>query len=460
MTDIINMAQLSPTVTGQANGIYTPIAARRPSDNVFIAQEIVEGFTSYLFGHRKFPKLSTDDETTTQYMEDLKKISNLESELKVARNIAGAEGTSVLVLNFSDKPIIDAYEGRFCTPLWANKRQSELAALDIMYEIKKEIVQNEKQDDINGKTIQNEYKQTVYERRLITSTYDITYRSLPNPQSLVEELIPTKWETRSIVNYNLDFVPAIWIKNYPNSDSIDGTSDYEDLLDDIDTINRIESAITNSIYINLDPTLILGISQDDLKKQGGRPVKTGSGIALVVGEKGSASYLEISGTGIELAQTRSKEKQRLAFRRAHYISLDPEKFVGENLSGTALLTLLSEMFSVLDERREIWGNVISKVLNMFIKLHKAQGSEVLKLPDVPDNLKINIQWSSFVETTAIEKKAIADTVTELLGGMPAIDRETAIEIIAKTFGLDAKIIKDRMQQQDQDQLQIGKMGGE
>ncbi len=458
MNDIVKMAEAYPTTNGQASGFYTPLAGRRPSDHVFVAQEIVDGFTSYLFGHRKFPKITTDDEDIDGYITKLKKKSHLEAHLKAARNIAGSSGTSVLVLNYADTPAIDVYEGRFCTPIWAHKRSNELAGLEIMYEISRETVQNEKQDTTTGKTIQNQYQQIIYERRVITSTSDTTFRSKSNKSSPVAEDEPTIWEQRSQTKYNLDFVPAIWIRNTADSMEIDGESDYEGLLDDMDTINRIESAISSSLFANLDPTLVMGISPEDLKKQGGRPIRTGSGVALIVGKGGDAFFLEINGEGIKLAQARSKDKQRIVFKRAHYISLDPEKFVGETLSGTALITLLAEMYSVLDDKREQWGRIIVETIEMFIKMHQAMGSIALNLPKVPNDLEIQLQWSPFTELSATEKKMIADALSELLGGFPAIDQESAVSVVASIFGLDAKTIQTRMQQQKQDDNQKQKMG--
>ena len=457
MNDIIKMAEAYPTTNGQASGFYTPLVGRRPSDHVFVAQEIVEGFTSYLFGHRKFPKITTNDEDIDKYITKLKKKSHLEAHLKAARNIAGSSGTAVLVLNFADSPAIDVYEGRFCTPIWAQKRSNELAGLEIMYEVSREIVQNEKQDTTTGKMIQNQYQQVVYERRVVTQTSDTTYRSKPNKSSPVAEDDPTIWEQRSQTTYKLDFVPAIWIRNTADSMEIDGESDYEGLLDDIDTINRLESAISSSLFANLDPTLVMGISPEDLKKQGGRPIRTGSGVALIVGKGGNAFFLEINGEGIKIAQTRSKEKQRIVFKRAHYISLDPEKFVGENLSGTALITLLAEMYSVLDDKREQWGRIFVEIIEMFIKMHQAMGSIALELPTIPKDLEIQLQWSPFTELSATEKKALSDSITELLGGMPAIDQESAVSLVASIFGLDAKTIQKRIEKQRQDNEQKQRM---
>ncbi len=452
-------AQTYPTIGGNAQGIYTPLHMRKPSSQWNIAKEIVEGFTAYLFGIKRFPQIKIaqsgevdDNQNEQQELDELTKDIDLETNMTVSRNIAGASGTSVIVMTQdvkTQKPILDVYDGRFCIPLWADRRHFVLNALIIQYPIRIEEIITQEANKEKG-TIAKGYKQRIWERRVLQIGSDTVYESKVDKNSPTEVLTP-EWTQKYKNTNTLGYIPAFWVQNYPNTEEMDGLSDYagEYTLDEMDMINRMESACDKAVIGNINPTLVIKTTPEMMGKAlgAGGAVRTGAGTAIIVGEKGDVMYLEVSGDSIKLGQERAKEKARKIFKQAHYISLDPEKFIGENLSGTALQTLLTEMFTQLGMYRRIWAKVIIGIIEIAYDMM----GKSLKTPPT-------LQYGKYTEPSDADIKNIADSLQVLTGGEQIMDTETALEIIAKYIDIDVKKTTNRIEEKRQQAIDESKMG--
>lgn len=475
-----------PTIgAGPLAGMYVPLRARKPNIKDNIAKEVVNGFTSYIFGHRKFPKLDvkTDDpdlkEQVLAYYEDLIKKSRLHLKAILARTYCGSMGSVVLVLNYTGAtPIIDVYDARFCVPLWADKRNAILAAIEIRYPLKtEEIIIT---DDGNKTAPQTmKYNQTIWERRVITMTSDTLYQSRIDRDAKAEVENP-KWIIQGEpIKFDYGFVPALWIQNGIERETMDGVSDYAGEMDDIDEVNRLGSAADKSIFANMDPTLVVGLSPEDLRKQQGQGIRKGNGIAITVGEQGSASYLEIKGDGIRLGLDRANDIRSRIYKICHYVPLDAEKMQALTAqSGVSMKTLLSEMFSKLDIDRVIWGEVILNILDMFatmqskgqtvtskvVKVFKrifGQLEDVQKLPAPQGDYTIDLVWGDYIEPTRTEQKEVVDMATELTGGGSAIiDDQTAVELVSKVLPVNPDQVRKNKEDQEKNRQDKIKMGME
>ena len=449
-------AYATPTINGQMSGFYIAQTERKPSITFDIATEITDGFTDYLFGHSKFPIItvktgaenkqieSNENNSYAVFVKSILGNKELMLQLLQAREYAGSYGTVVIVLSGTDELVIDVYEPQWCIPLFADRRRHILAALEIRRPIRKEKV-HYKNSAVNAQETKT-YDQQIWERRVITTTSDTIYENVPGEGITKNIDNPQKWKLIFSIKHDLGIVPAIWVLNMPDKNHKDGRPDYHQCLNSIDKVNEFSSAIAGSLFANMDPTLILGVSPEDFK---GNQVRKGSRHAIVVGKGGSASYLEIDGKGIELAE---EERSRMIMRickRAKYVSLDIDALSGaliKDLSGTALRTLMYEMFSKLDTMRVIWEDIIERIVKISYAL--ANPDEVLSYENISQiPFELIFKWGQYVESAPSEIKTMTDSVSSLTGGMPVLPIKTARNLVAQQY----KISEDQIEKDADDE---------
>lgn len=246
-----------------------------------------------------------------------------------------------------------------------------------------------------------------------------------------------EFEVQDQAVHGLGFVQGEWFRTFPSSESVDGPSLIEDILDFMDELDYNLSQSSQVIQYNQDPQLtIKGLTEDDLDT-----LIRSSQKAWNLGREGEAGFLETGLGAVEVAKD-FRDQIRLGVQDiARIILMDPEKMAGYAQSGRALEILHQPMIELIQEiRPAIEMPLVNLVLKMAMaNLMVARRGEPtpVTVPQgyQPQSLDVRLKWPAVFGRT-IEELQKKVQVASAAAGASLISRETMTRWLAEDFNID------------------------
>lgn len=471
---ITNGARAGQMLSSEASSWYVPLSMRRPAAPYRLAKVITNRFTSMLFGHQRWPSIRVDGDADTQdFCEALITATGLAAKMIQARNIGGSVGTVGLSWVFRNgEPIVNVHNGKFLDVLeWEDRDKLRPASVAEVYQYPVT-----EYDQTTKTYVKNKY----WYRHDWTKTEDIGY--LPVKVEPGQDPVFERDEATS-AEHDDGFAHFVWIQNIPTIEQ-DGQHDYDGLEDNFDALDMLLSTLTRGMVCNLDPTLVLAMDPDIVKRHG---VNKGSDNALIVGVGGSAQYLEVGGTSVTAGVALFNLKRKSALEVAECVLTDPDEAAGGQQSAASIAKVYEPMIAKCDVLREQYALAIKRLLFQMIASARkhlgeksaiitADGADVavdadgepvttvsylnlplkVKVEDVTDDMgtptgeqsitfepqmpgeggDIKLEWGPYFTPNPTDQNQLVTALSLANGGKAIMSQQSSCEINAASFGRD------------------------
>lgn len=440
-----------------APGWYVPLKLRRPSARYDLARLIVRRFTAMVFGTERFPELVVEgDDDAQDYVRALSRAAKLPARMQELRSKGGAQGSVGASFGFVDgKPRVSIHNAKHVTILkWADRYALRPAAVLESWEYPRTVW------DDNGKP----RAVSFYFARYWDEQVEVTWEPIP------VALARTKyWQTQvksTEIAHGYGFCPFYWVQNQPDSDEVDGGSDYEGQCDTFDEINTLLSATNKGTVANVDPTLVILADP-----QGNNTGKVRKGSENAIYSKGGAKYLELTGESLKAGLALLKELKQETLDTVGVVLGDPDTMGSKVSSAAALRMLYMPMLTESDILREQYGEVMVQILGGMLTAakiikdrkpgeivttedgHRTQHEPTVELPkrsveaesDGPATMvdripgeseEITLNWPPYFPNTWQDTKQAVEAIQAARGGQSAIiSKRTAVENVAPLLGI-------------------------
>jgi len=336
-----------PLLSGAVPAVYVPLDQRRPSNPYRLGRKIVSSFTGMVFGYGRFPQFRSDDPDTADWCQGVSDAVGLEPKMIRARNLGGRCGTVGLswALDAEGKPRVGVHKGWHIHVLeWADEDERVPAHVTSLYQ---------------GPMTGGDPGRWYWHRRDWTPTADVVF--VP---AEVKKNDPPLWQIdeKQSCAHNHGKCHFVWIENLPDDDDdtgCDGAPDYAEEYEPMSSLDMLNSVNYRGAVLNLDPTVVLGVDQEEIGKA---VIKKGSDNSLVVGKGGTASYMELSGSAIVAGTGLVKETRNQILEVAECVVPDPNQVVAAGTSSVALRMLYHPMLGKCDIFRYQYGSAITRLL--------------------------------------------------------------------------------------------------
>lgn len=427
-----------------ASGATLPVAFRRPTAPHQLCLAVVNRFTSLLFSAKRHPKIvCTDDKKTTEWLEGFAEATRLWSRMALARTYGGAMKSSAISLKFvNGKPRLEVHDPRWCVPYFASRDDTELMAFEKRYPYMDTVLNPRTGVPVTG---------WFWYRRVIDTDSDTVWEGVP-----VLEGDEPDWGTASSkrqVFHGLGFAPVVWIQNVENQEDIDGEPDCLGAFPSIETIDGLYAQCNKGCIHNADPTLHVGTDAESPDS-----LLTGSDNAITTEKGGTASYMEITGSGIKVSLELAKQLEANVLRTVRCV-LD-DNFHGPARTEEETQQNYASMLERVDLFREQYGELgVKRILEMALKAARVLGEErtvpdpttgaptlvrgVVVLPRNKDGSErvigngecLELKWPDFaVPSVGTVLSAVQASTQALAGGL--VDPETATRFVAQYFEIE------------------------
>jgi hypothetical protein len=471
-----NVALTQPLIGSSMPSFYVPLDQRRPSAPYRLPRLINQSFTDLLFGHGRFPSPRVPGDPDAQdCAEALAAAQELASVMTRARNLGGRVGTVGLSWRFwNGKPRTRVHNGKHLhVHEWADREQFEVAHASEIYQVAK--------DEWNARKRKVE-RIMYWHRRDWTPIADIAFVPVPVSDETPEWII----DEEETFFHEDGFAHFVWIPNAQEDDDSsgpDGRPDYDGQFEACNNLDVLSSVLNTGTIRNLDPTLVLAIDPDIAK----RGVKKGSDNALVLGQGGTATYLELSGASATAGIGLRKEERKQILEVAQCVVPDPSEVAAAATSAAALRLVYGPMLSRGDVLRTQYGNGICRLLSQQLRsaqrlapqVDEATGElaypveldgegnetpveyfldlppraveeeildeagmptgevETKLLPRKPGSSStVRLEWGPYFPTTSSDQQAQSATLSSATGGKASMSQRTAVELQARSLGRD------------------------
>lgn len=342
--DTIALAGYVPPGFYIANSETLPIQFRKPSTPYHLCRVIVDRFTGLLFGQKRHPKIEVKgDEDTEDFINAVVEVGRLWPTMMQARTYGGATGSVAIGFKvINGRPQFEVFDPRWCIPVFIDRANCVLSSIEYRYTFKQEI----RDEDGDMQEVDFWY------RRVIDTKQDVIFKPV-----IADPRQKPVWEPEVVVDHMLEFCPVVWVQNEPSSTEIDGEGDCAAVYDLSEAIDRLNAQAEKGILANCDPTTV--IATDAVMGE----VKKGSSNALKLPTGGQASYMEMSGGGVEQAREQAQHYKDLALEVAQCVLEQPAK----PQTATEVDRNYAAMLARADIFREQYGEMgVKKLVNMVL----------------------------------------------------------------------------------------------
>lgn len=483
-----------PLIGEMLPDFYVPLNSRRPCSPYRLARSIVWAFTTLTFGYGRWPSFRSDDTETQDFAKALVKATRLKTKMIRARNLGGASGTVGLSWGYNNgKPRVRVHLARHLyVQEWEDEDELIPAHVIEIYQFPKDVWLPDKK---------RMERQFFWHRRDWTKTADIEF-----VQQKVEKDNPS-WqidEEKSVI-HNDDECHFVWVQNLPDDDTttIDGQPDYAETYEQLDELDIINSVSSKGTKLNLDPTLVLKMDQDEV---GDTTIRKGSGNALVVGPSGDARYMELSGASVTAGHATIDKQREQVLEANQCILPDPNEVVGSATSSVALKIVYAPMLAKADIMRDQYGQAIERLLEGMIRTARKlnvgnvlleqdidpetgepildddgvpvereiqytlnlkpkrvktprldeEGNEtgefdIEEVPYTPGSGDLSLEWPDYFKRTSDDNQKESGSLTQATGGKPVMSHQTAVEQMATSMQRDPQEEWNRLKQEQEEQ---------
>lgn len=420
---------------GVNSGNYIPLAQRRPSISYRIPKIIVDESVSMLFGEDHFPEVVCDNEEDNEQTNEFLNYINYDCKLRYAMLNAAKVGSigSVCV-------VVKVLEGKFHFEVLGTRR-----LMPIFDDMRPDVLINlTEKRKIDGSTLmslgykidEEDKKKHFYLIREWNENEEIYYIPYKCEDEEDEGNKPIRDESKTVI-HNLGFVPAIWIKNTPNSHHIDGDCTFEPAIDIGVEIDYQLSQLGRLLKYNSDPTLVI---KNPSSLEGNQIIKSVG--ALNLDEKGDAYLLEMSNASTNAVIEYVRLLREFALESVRGNRANPDKLSSIH-SGKALQMLNSSLISLVSEMRLSYGEYgLIKIYQMVISIFFSDKFELDTAgyapfsPECAEHLEL--KWPDWYTPTPQDKLQEQQALSGYVAG-GIMSKETAIKNIQDEYHiLDAE----------------------
>jgi len=249
-----------------------PLLERAPNVVEPVTQKAILSFVALCLGESRWPTVTVDQSDEDGFGEQLtvgeevaaiidRGIANIidQAQLETVSRRALSQsmgcGTAVGICTVKDgKLSVETPRARWCNPAFDPARPGVVVELEIRYPYL-----HQYKDGRNNKWA----VETLLYRRVITATHDITFKPAKASENGGE---PDSWSVQSSIEHGLGFCPVVWYafdRATATVDEIDGHPIHENLLDEIDCLNRSLSQHDRAALYAGDPQPVeIGVDED------------------------------------------------------------------------------------------------------------------------------------------------------------------------------------------------------
>jgi hypothetical protein len=350
---------------------------KRPTAPRNLAKTIVKRFTGLLLSNQRRPRVVVENDSDTEaFLEAVREASKFWSAMRAARDLGGAVGSVCVTAHLRDGTFsYEVHNAKNVQVLWKDRRTWTPQGILVMYEypVEEDVVDEKTRRVVGTREVSYLY------RRIITDTVEIIYKAVR-----LEDAAEVGWEPEEglSVEHGLGFFPGVWIQNTPDMESMDGNPDCDGTWQSMDTGDRLLSQMNMGTLNNLDPTAVLKYDDKQVATNGG--LRKGSDFALHVGKDGDAKYMEISGTGIEIALKLLGTMRQDVLDITRCVLLDPDQISGSARSAKAIEYLYAPMTEATDDYRDQYGSAIVHLMRITEKIARAFVTKPMQLAPADD----------------------------------------------------------------------------
>jgi hypothetical protein len=450
----------SPLSASAPAPFTVPILDRRPSAPYRLPKKIVDAFTALLFSDGRFPSLlAPGDAEATDFASAIAKFGELAHAMIQCRMYGGNSGTAAISWCYDNGvPRFETHQAKnLFVHSWRDRNKLMLRHVSEVYVIHK--------TGWNGR----EFAEIPYwYRRDWTPDADIIFKTVPAEAGKMPEWVV---DVERTVEHKDGITHMEWIQNIP-AKGVDGQSDYENMWSQFDSLDALNSTTTYGATKNSDPTLVLGMDPEEVSRGG---IKKGSDNALIVGESGSAEYLELSGTSIEAGAKQVATIRSQILECTACVIPDAEQLAAQGMSSVAIRAIYAPMLAQCDILRTQYGRSIKNIVQNMLKVARANaGKTILVQRDgmqvearlstmmpprvvetdiaLPDGTvqkqvqyvernpgkseELDLIWPDYFPPTPADQSATAMTLQTSTGGKAFVSKQGASEVMARQLGLD------------------------
>jgi len=456
---------------------------KRPSIETGACATVVEGYTDLMMSEQAAPRTIVEGDPDTEAMLlALQEKMHWLPKWTHARDLGGAVGSVlVTVAARAGQMDMEVHNTKCVVPLWRNRRQLKPAAVLIFKVV---VVQEDELDDKDRKTGNKTPVEYVH-RRIISEAEDVVYRPIKASD-------PNTWDWVRVEalcsRHDLGVFPGVWIQNTAADDDKDGLADCEGAWKTVDALDRLLSQVNKGELATVDPSLV--ISDDPKMKEAG-PVSRSSDNTVELSEKGTAKFLEVTGTGLASAMSFAEQLERWISRRTGYVFAEPDKVAGAAASSLAIRLMFRPMIQRADKKRGQYGPAMVELLKVVEKIVRGFAAQRIPLPPAEDGRErvgvptleldprrmpdgtmqahrlgkggvIQVKWGPYFNKGPAEEGVdITNAVAAKNGGL--IDRRTAASHVAESVfqvrDLDAMLAKVETEQASEVDAMMAAAGG-
>lgn len=432
--DTIGLAGYVPPGFYIANSETLPIQFRKPTTPYHLCKVIVDRFTSLLFGQKRHPRITVPgDEETESFVNAVAEVGRLWPAMMQARTYGGATGTAIVGFKLvAGRPMFEVFDSRWCIPKFIDRANLLLGSIEYRHTFKHEVMNSETGDweEVD-----------FWYRRVIDTKQDVIFepmRVMPNDPN-------PRWVPAQVVEHGLGFCPVVWIQNQPGDTEIDGDPDCMGVYDLVEGVDRLLSQSERGVLANCDPTVV--VTTDAQMGE----VRKGSTNALKLPAGGTASYMEMTGTGIIQAREQAELYKGMALEVAQCVLEQPD---GQK-TATEVERNFASMLARADTFREQYGEMgVKRLINMVLvasvqltkprNLNGAITRFEIKLPKTPDGkdqhlgkgpFQAQLVWPPYFEPSLDDaNKAVQAATGAKMAGL--VDDEHAAKFLAPYFQIE------------------------
>lgn len=406
---------------------YIPLRNRRPSVRYGLCSILVSDSVSLLFSEGHFPRVECEDEATRDALAEVIEESNLNLVMIEAATVGSVGSAAIFLRVLENRVFFEVKNTQYLTPTWKKTAPDTLERIVEQYKTKghqlRALGYSIADDDLNS---------TFWFRREWSDTAETWF--LPWKVEAGNADTPGAVDATNTVRHGLGFVPAVWIKNLPGGNGIDGRPTFSDEV--IDTQIEIEYQLSQAgrgLKYSSDPTLLI---KEPAIGNDGELIK-GGGNAIVVGPDGDAKMLEIGGTASQAVIEFVRCLRELALETGHGNRANADKLSAAQ-SGRAMELMNQALIWLADRLRISYGNSgLLELLRMVVKAgqkFKLTNRDGEPLPALAAGKKLSLAWPHWYAPTYADKQTEGETLGTLRDKQ-LISQETALKVVATAYDI-------------------------
>lgn len=376
--ETISPEALFPAGTQPSGGEEKKTARqKRPTAPTRKAKTTTQRFTDMLFSSQRIPKLSVElDADTEDYLDAVREAGRFWRAMRIARNKGGGMGAVMMTVHVVESRwVFEVHNAKYvAVKIWKDKRNWSLRGVLLMYRTLREEPGADDDGKPDGSLRQVEY----LVRRIITENDDIRYAEIAVDQAKANPSNAWTIDPQLSIHHGLGVFPGTWIQNIADEEDEDGGgADCEGAFEAIDTLDRLLAQANYATLANCDPTVVT--STDPKTTQQSEVVAKGSGYSMETGLGGTAKYMEMTGSGIEMA-LKVGDKLDANINEITGAVFPDDQDIANSQSAKAIELRYAPMISRCDDLRGQYGDGIVEVMKIVVLIGKKAEAPV-KLPD-------------------------------------------------------------------------------